>query len=217
MTNLDIALNVAATVALQIPDAKQIGRKKLAGWRVSFGYTGKEAETALAIFNAIAKKHLAPGTRGKPQDARQTARALVLDILVQKANWKPFPGIIASFAERNDRDFFEQLGRGLYRQRKPVFDELDWFLVLNWHGWNEDSWRNWNNPDRAAILKLPPLKFWTAAALGELLQTVLRCTTKGAKALEKRRLALGLALATPAKVMAVVQTRGGSMEIRTAD
>ena len=147
MTNLDIALNVAATVALQIPDAKQIGRKKLAGRRVSFGYTGKEAETALAIFNAIAKKHLAPGTRGKPQDARQTARALVLDILVQKANWKPFPGIIASFAERNDRDFFEQLGRGLYRQRKPVFDELDWFLVLNWHGWTEDSWRNWNNPD----------------------------------------------------------------------
>jgi hypothetical protein len=196
-TNLDIALHVAATVALQIPDAKEIGGKKLAGWRVSFGCTGKEAETALAIFTAIKTKHLVRKD-GKRQDWRENARALVLDILAQKKDWKPHAGIIAAFAEKNDRDFFERLGRSIYRDCKPIFDPLDWLLIMNWHGWHADSWRNWNNPDRATILKHPPLKFWTAAALGELLQTVLRCTTIGAKALEKRRLALGLALATPA-------------------
>jgi hypothetical protein len=218
MTNLDIALKVAAKIALEIPDAKEIDGKKVSGWLVSFDATGTEAETALAIFTAIKRKHIS-STRRKPRDARQTARALVLNIIAQRGDLRPHAAIIAAFAERNDREFFKMLGRSVKPGRKLIFDNLDWLLLLNWHGWNTASFAHWKSTDKDKILKLPPLKFWTAAALGELIETILRYgkAGKGGRTLEKRRLALGLTLATPAKVLAVMPTRSGSLEIRTAD
>lgn len=181
----DIALQIAVAIALEIPGVTEIDGERLSGWRVNFEAIGVDREICENIYRAIVKKHLAaPGTHGKPREMRHTARELILDILTHKKDWKPYAAIFAAFAELNDREFFKALGRGI-RKRKKIFDDLERFLIFNWHRWSKAFMANWENPEKELLMTMPGLEYWTDAAIVHLLKNVLRCHHISPKSLQK--------------------------------
>ena len=149
----------------------------------------------------------------EPREARKTAREIIIDILAHKTDWKPYAGIFAAFAERNDRDFFEQLVRGIQRKRKKVFADDEWFLLLNW--------AEWNSRLPPELVRLPPLTFWTDEAVLGLLQQLSTDTDLKLKlsGLRTKRARLGLEQSKPAKVIGIfpVEDRPGFFNVHTAD
>ena len=87
----------------------------------------------------------------------------MLDVLANKENesWRPYAGIFAAFAERDDKDFFECLVRARQRKgRKQIFSPLETFLMGNW--------LEWNDPPCTDCTNCPPLSFWTDNAVLDL-------------------------------------------------
>ena len=123
------------------------------------------------VWRALFTKHFnGVNAHGDYKRIAKVARELVIDIIADAAavkNLKPYAGIIARFAEVNDCDFFEQLGRGITRERKgKVFSQDEWFLLLNWDEWLE----RWHT--ELAEKNIPPLRFWTDEAIFGLLQSL---------------------------------------------
>jgi hypothetical protein len=114
-------------------------------------------------------------------------------------------------AERNGRDFFEQLVRGRQRKRKKLFSEEEWFLMLNWDEWNDAL-----APD---LLKLHPLKFWTDESVLALLERRFQELKLGLSGLRTKRIRLGLKQVKPAKIIGVFPVDGqpGFVKIESAD
>lgn len=156
---VDLIMEAILTIALLAPEPHFTGKIEIK-WQ---GANNAAALTVDAVLRALFKKHLhAVDSHGNNKEMGKIARELVLDILANKPDWKKYSGIFAAFAERNDRDFFERLVRGIQRKRKPVFEPIDWFCLLNWHEWNDVSLP-------PGLEKFPPLKFWTdETALGLL-------------------------------------------------
>ena len=125
------------------------------------------------VWQALFAKHFnSVDAHGDYKRIAKVARELVIDIIADAAkakNLKPYAGIIAGFSEANDTDFFEQVGRGITRERKgKVFSEDEWFLLLNW-----DEWLiKWHT--ELAEKNIPPLKFWKDEAIFGLLQSLPR-------------------------------------------
>ena len=207
MPEWDLILQMATTIALEFPPAEQVKSVRLT-------FRWKGSPTVRLVWKALLKKHLATiDSHGNPRDATKTAREIILNILVHKSDWKPYAAIFAAFAERNDRDFFEQLVRGIQRKRKKVFADEEWFLLLNWE--------EWNNPLPPELLRLPPLTFWTDEAILGLLERlapegIFRLNLSG---LRTKRIRLGLEQAKPAKVIGIfpVDGRPAFFNVETTD
>jgi hypothetical protein len=201
----DVVLQIAAAVVFEFPPAETVNSVKLEiKW--------KGSPSVARIFMALLKKHLgAIDSHGKRREARKAAREIILDILVQKKDWKPYAAIFSAFAERNDRDFFEQLVRGIQRKRKGVFAADEWFLLLNWDEWTETL-----APD---LLKNPPLRFWTDEAVLALLELRFPKLKLGLSGLRTKRVRLGLEQGKPAKVTGVFPVEGkpGFVAIKSTD
>lgn len=125
----DIVLGFAAGIAL---DASGPGDQMTMLWK--WKSAGEEANATVArICRALIKKHLlAIDNKGNRVAVRKICRQLVLDILAKKNDVAPYKGIISRFVERNDKDFITGLGRGFNEGRKPVFDDIEWRLLLDW-------------------------------------------------------------------------------------
>lgn len=193
---VDIALQLVVSLALEIQDPGVLVLEGVGG-------DGAAARTVETLVAAIGIRHLRQtNSKGEAKDVRGVARELVLDILVGKlsarprAELKPYARILGAFAERNDLDFFEQLMRGISRKRKPIFAPVDWFLLLNWHGWSPDLERD--------FVKLPPLKDWTDEAVLGLIECWFGTSTSDfalqLSGLRSKRVRLGLKQAKPARV-----------------
>jgi hypothetical protein len=83
------------------------------------------------LLRAVCEKLRYIDNRGNRSDVRKIARGLVLDILAQKKDIRRFHGIVAGFVQRGDEDFLKALGRRKERTSKPVFDEVEWFLIFH--------------------------------------------------------------------------------------
>jgi len=207
MPVVDIVLQIATTIALELPPPE-----KIKSVRVSFRWKG--SPTVAVLFTALQKKHLATiDSRGRRNEARTVAREIILDVLARKKDWKPYAGIFAAFAERNDRDFFERLVRGFQRKRKAVFSEEEWLLLLNWEEWN-----SYFPPE---LIRLPSLKFWTDEAVLGLLTRLIPdlVSNLNLSGLRSKRVRLGLKQAKPARVTGVFPVKDctDSFRIETAD
>jgi hypothetical protein len=204
----DLALQILTAYALELPTSKEVS-----GVYVAYQTEGPGAETVHAIWQAIHGKHFAgKDSHKKPKEARQVARDLVLDVLANSADVSPYASIIAAFAEQNDRDFLERLGRGFTKERMPLFKPDEWFLLLNWNEWQTGT--------PADLAALPPLKHWTDNAAMTLL------AMRGAEqdgsdlstsAYQKKRARLQLEQSKPAKVLNVFPGRGDTVKVETAD
>jgi hypothetical protein len=201
----DLVLQIATEIVFEFPAPALVKSVKLTiEW--------KGSPVVATVFKALLKKHLAAiDSKGNRREARAAAREIILDILVQKSDWKPYGTIFAAFAEKNDRDFFEQLVRGVQRRRKNVFSEEEWFLMVNWDEWNDSL-----APD---LSKLAPLKFWTDEAVLGLLEWRFQKLKLGLFGLRTKRTRLGLEQSKPAKVTGVFPAEGhpGCVKIESID
>lgn len=201
----DLVLQIATTIVFEFPPAEQVKSVKLEiQW--------KGSPSVSRIFKALLKKHLGTiDSKGNRREVRKAAREIILDILAQRTDWKPYSAIFAAFADRNDRDFFEQLVRGIQRKRKKLFSEDEWFLMLNWDDWSETL-----APD---LLKLEPLRFWTDEAVLALLGLRFPTLKLGLSGLRTKRVRLGFEQAKPAKITGVfpVKDQPGFVNIESKD
>jgi len=203
----DLLLEIATMIALEFPPAQQ-------GKSLRLNIRWKGSPSVGIVMHALLKKHLfAIDSHGNRREARKAAREITIDILAHKTDWKPYSAIFAAFAERNDRDFFEQLIRGVQRKRKKVFAADEWFLMLNW--------MEWNGRLPPELVRLPPLSYWTDEAVLKLLQQLSTDTDLKLKlsGLRTKRARLGLDQSKPAKVIGIfpVEDRPGFFNVHTAD
>jgi hypothetical protein len=114
------------------------------------------------VWNAACFKFSKLDTHKKPYEARSLARKLIVYLLTEKKDWRDCGGIFAAYAESNDREFFELIGRGESRQTDRVFERIDWLLMVNWEQWIE--------PPFPKAESIEPLKYWHPRAILHLLQ-----------------------------------------------
>ena len=196
-TASDLVLQMAVNLAFDTPPDADFSA-------VSFEYevVGADADTQAlvnTVLRAVHEKHLWSRNVYKPRKVREIARELVVDVLVGKQNWGRYASIFARCAERNDREFFERLVRGIQRKRKPVFDKVEWFCLLNWHDWSY-----------CPTLPHPPLKYWTGEAALDLLHTVTDLAEdslriRGVTGLYTKWKRLGLVQEKPARVTGMLR------------
>jgi len=213
----DLLLEYLTTLVFQLPESGTVkGVTVTAKWKGS-------PTPALFLF-ALGKKHLAAldskGNR-KPTKIqgkdRGLARELMLDVLANKENesWRPYAGIFAAFAGRDDKDFFECLVRARQRKkRKQIFSPLEIFLMGNW--------LEWNQPPFQSLTKCPPLRWWTDQAVIDLLEAAPPGTF-GKKPVPKlaglrtMRTRLALPQAKPERVLRCIWQHGDIFRIHTRD
>ena len=116
----DLLLEFLCTVALAPPGAGRVEVK----WQGS--------RTAPVLVGALMKRLNEIDSHGET-DQRSIARELIIDVIANEPSWKPYSKIFEAFAGKGDKEFFAQLVRGYERKRKPIFDDIDWFLMLNWN------------------------------------------------------------------------------------
>lgn len=193
----DIALEYLTTIALNFPQVDQV--KSV---RVEVAST---SPAAIRIVRAISIKRLASRIttgkhKGKLREARAFAREMIADVLANKKDWKPYAGIFAAFAWKNDRTFFELMGRAEEKGggRHQLFARAEWFLLLNWDQWTDPR-----------FAKCPPLKFWKPETVLELLSSMghedQNKEISGHRSTCKR---LGLEPVLPAKVIGILPVDG---------
>ena len=214
----DLLLEYLTTLAFRLPESNTVK---------SITVTAKwEGSPTPALFlSALCKKRLqAVNSKGKRKPTktdgkdRGLARELILDILANKENesWRPYAGIFAAFAERDDKDFFECLVRARQRKkRKPLFSEMEVFLMGNWVEWNEGNLSQ-------EIRHNPPLQYWTDRAVLGLLEFVFGSKEEdfnlGESGYAKKRARLGLDQVTPARVIDFYRAGGsGDCHLVTPD
>lgn len=121
----DIVLAIAAEIALNATGPGTLRIKwKSCGDR-------KADDTVDRIIRALVAKHLRKTDKTGRRDVREICRELVLDILSRKKSLAPYHGIVAEFVKRNDKEFLRALGR-LGERKQRVFDDIEWWLLLNW-------------------------------------------------------------------------------------